>query len=284
MSRSFALPEYSARTLCPEYSRPQNLYTMAQFRPPTIRISEYSNARFHKSSSRKPTGAMTIIALASNDRKFARELRLQLIGWGYRPWMADPEEPLFDQLRERGADLLIVDFTSASDDPNATVRALKASSELKHTPIVALVDARETVTLDFSIGLEDFLVRSDSFEELHTRIRFVLWRLSKLDSDDIIRAGALTMNLASYQVTVSGEQLYLTYKEFELLRFLMTHRGRVFSRDALLRHVWGEEYLGGTRTVDVHIRRLRAKVGPQFDELIQTVRNVGYKMIKDSKS
>ncbi len=227
---------------------------------------------------------MTIIALASSDRKFARELRLQLIGWGYRPWMADPEEPLMDQLQERGADLLILDFTAALGDPESLVRTLKTNSEMKHIPVVALVEARETVALDFSIGLEDFLVKSDSFEELHTRIRFVLWRLSKLDSDDVIRAGALTMNLASYQVSVSGEQLYLTYKEFELLRFLMTHRGRVFSRDSLLRNVWGEEYLGGTRTVDVHIRRLRAKVGPQFDELIQTVRNVGYKMIKESKN
>ena len=227
---------------------------------------------------------MTIISLASNDRKFARELRLQLVGWGYRPWMADPEEPLFEQLQDRGADLLILDFTSSLGEPTSTIRALKAASEMKHIPVVALVEARDTVDLDFSIGLEDFLVKTDSFEELHTRIRFVLWRLSKLDSEDTIRAGALTMNLASYQVTVGGEHLYLTYKEFELLRFLMTHRGRVFSRDALLRHVWGEEYLGGTRTVDVHIRRLRAKVGPQFDELIQTVRNVGYKMIKDNKS
>lgn len=227
---------------------------------------------------------MTIISLASTDRKFARELRLQLVGWGYRPWMSDPEEPLYEQLMDRGADLLILDFTSSNSDPVSTVRALKATADMKHTPIVALVEAREAPELDFSIGLEDFLVKSDSFDELHTRIRFVLWRLSKLDSEDTIRAGALTMNLASYQVAVSGEQLYLTYKEFELLRFLMTHRGRVFSRDALLRHVWGEEYLGGTRTVDVHIRRLRAKVGPQFDELIQTVRNVGYKMIKDNKS
>jgi DNA-binding response OmpR family regulator len=227
---------------------------------------------------------MTIIALASTDRKFARELRLQLVGWGFRPWLADPEEPLFEQLLDRGADLLILDFTSANSDPVSTVRALKRAADMKHTPVVALVEARETVDLDFSIGLEDFLVKSDTFEELHTRIRFVLWRLSKLDSEDTIRAGALTMNLASYQVSVSGEALYLTYKEFELLRFLMTHRGRVFSRDALLRHVWGEEYLGGTRTVDVHIRRLRAKVGPQFDELIQTVRNVGYKMIKENKN
>jgi DNA-binding response OmpR family regulator len=226
---------------------------------------------------------MINVALASADRKFIRELRLQLVGWGYRPWMADPEEPFFDQIQDRGADLIIYDFTSSLADPVSAVRTLIANRELKHIPIVALVDARETVSLDFSIGLEDFLVRTDSFDELNTRIRFVLWRLSKVDSKDTIKAGSLIMNLASYSVALKGESLDLTYKEFELLRFLLTHRGRVFSRDALLRHVWGEEYLGGTRTVDVHIRRLRAKIGPVFDELIQTVRNVGYKMIEENK-
>ncbi|MBV9470939.1 MAG: response regulator transcription factor [Abitibacteriaceae bacterium] len=226
---------------------------------------------------------MINVALVSSDRKFVRELRLQLVGWGYRPWMADPEEPVVEQLQERGADLPLLDFTSPPVDATSTVRSLKGNVELKHIPVVAIVDARDAVTLDFAIGLEDFLVKSDSFEELNTRIRFVLWRLSKVDSKDTIKAGALVMNLGSYQAWVRGEQLELTYKEFELLRFLLTHRGRVFSRDALLRHVWGEEYLGGTRTVDVHIRRLRAKIGPQFDELIQTVRNVGYKMIEENK-
>lgn len=227
---------------------------------------------------------MINVALVSADRKFVRELRLQLVGWGYRPWMADPEEPVFEQLQERGADLLLLDFTSQVVDSTSTVRSLKGNAELKHIPVVAIVDPRDAVNLDFGIGLEDFLVKSDSFEELNTRIRFVLWRLSKVDSKDTIKAGALVMNLASYQAWVRNEQLELTYKEFELLRFLLTHRGRVFSRDALLRHVWGEEYLGGTRTVDVHIRRLRAKIGPQFDELIQTVRNVGYKMIEENKN
>lgn len=226
---------------------------------------------------------MINVALASADRKYARELRLQLVGWGYRPWMADPEEPFFNQIEERGADLIIFDFTASTSDPISAVRSIKNHRELKHIPVVALVDVRDSVNLDFSIGLEDFLVRTDSFEELSTRIRFVLWRLSKVDSKDTIKAGSLVMNLGSYSVALKGESLDLTYKEFELLRFLMTHRGRVFSRDALLRHVWGEEYLGGTRTVDVHIRRLRAKIGPQFDELIQTVRNVGYKMVEENK-
>lgn len=227
---------------------------------------------------------MINIGIASADRKFSRELRLQLVGFGYRPWMADPEEPLLDQLQDRGADLLLLDFTAAPGDAESMVRQIKKNSELKHMAIVALVDARETAALDFSVGFEDFLVKSDSFEELETRIKFVLWRLSKVDSKDTVKAGALVMNLASYQVSVSGQKVELTYKEYELLRFLLTHRGRVFSRDALLRHVWGEEYFGGTRTVDVHIRRLRAKIGTEFDELIQTVRNVGYKFIEENKA
>jgi len=231
---------------------------------------------------------MNIIAIASGERKFARELRLQLVGWGFRPWSADPEEPLLPQLQGRGADIILLDFSNSIGDAGKITRALKAAPETKHTPIIALTETREIALLDFSIGLDDFWIKSNVFEslnfdELQARIRFVLWRLSKLDSEDVIRAGDLTMNLASYQVAVGGEPIYLTYKEFELLRFLMTHRGRVFSRDGLLRHVWGEEYLGGTRTVDVHIRRLRAKIGPQFDELIQTVRNVGYRMIKEIK-
>jgi DNA-binding response OmpR family regulator len=227
---------------------------------------------------------MINVALASADRKFSRELRLQLVGCGYRPWMADPEEPLIEQLQDRGADLLLLDFTAQPQDVESLVRSIKRDNEMKHMAVVALVDVRDAASLDFSIGLEDFLVKSDSFEELETRIKFVLWRLSKVDSKDTVKAGALTMNLASYQVSVKGQKIELTYKEYELLRFLLTHRGRVFSRDALLRHVWGEEYLGGTRTVDVHIRRLRAKIGTEFDELIQTVRNVGYKFIEENKA
>jgi len=91
------------------------------------------------------------------------------------------------------------------------------------------------------------------------------------------------MDLSRHTVTDNGVEVKLTAKEFLLLQYLLQHRGRVLSRDLLLTDVWGYHYTGGTRTVDVHIRRLRAKIGPQFDELIQTVRNVGYKMIEENK-
>jgi DNA-binding response OmpR family regulator len=92
-----------------------------------------------------------------------------------------------------------------------------------------------------------------------------------------VKIGDMVINVANYQVTVNGQPIELTYKEYELLKFLATHRGRVYSREVLLERVWGEEYFGGTRTVDVHIRRLRAKLPHPTTNMIETVRNVGYR-------
>jgi DNA-binding response OmpR family regulator len=94
-----------------------------------------------------------------------------------------------------------------------------------------------------------------------------------------IKAGELLINEATYSAKLRGRTLDLTFKEFELLKFLAQHPGRVFSRDQLLREVWGYDYFGGTRTVDVHVRRLRAKLGPENENLIGTVRNVGYRYV-----
>jgi DNA-binding response OmpR family regulator len=93
----------------------------------------------------------------------------------------------------------------------------------------------------------------------------------------VIRLGVLAIDADTYRVTVAGRPLDLTFKEFELLRFLAQHPGRVFTRPSLLREVWGYDFYGGTRTVDVHVRRLRAKLGPEHEHLIETVRSVGYR-------
>ncbi|MBI3615651.1 MAG: response regulator transcription factor [Candidatus Omnitrophica bacterium] len=129
-------------------------------------------------------------------------------------------------------------------------------------------------------GLEDFLLAPADPEFLETRVKFLLKRLNHLGPGTGIRVGALNLDVDRYEVTLDGEPLELTYKEFELLKFLATHTGRVFSRDQLLNQVWGYDFIGGTRTVDVHIRRLRAKLGPKYASLIATVRNVGYKFLE----
>ena len=122
----------------------------------------------------------------------------------------------------------------------------------------------------------DFVVHGASSEECAARIRQLLWPGNESSTSDFIVVDTMSINLATYQVKVNGEPLDLTYLEYALLAFLVTHPGRTYSRDALLRRVWGFDYYGGSRTVDVHVRRVRAKLGPELAQRLETVRGVGY--------
>lgn len=122
----------------------------------------------------------------------------------------------------------------------------------------------------------DFLVRGSSLQECRLRSARLLWpNVEQADADRII-VDSMVINLATYQVSVAGEPLDFTYLEYALLSFLASHPGRTYSRDTLLRRVWGFDYFGGSRTVDVHVRRIRAKLGPDLAQHIGTVRGVGY--------
>ena len=122
----------------------------------------------------------------------------------------------------------------------------------------------------------DFVVSGASPGECAARIRQLLWPGNEATATDFVAVDNMTINLATYQVKVAGEPLDLTYLEYALLAFLATHPGRTYSRDALLRRVWGFDYYGGSRTVDVHVRRVRAKLGPELAQRLETVRGVGY--------
>ena len=122
----------------------------------------------------------------------------------------------------------------------------------------------------------DFVVHDASADECSVRIRQLLWPGNESSLSDYIAVDNMTINLATYQVKVNGEPLDFTYLEYALLSFLVTHPGRTYSRDALLRRVWGFDYYGGSRTVDVHVRRVRAKLGPELAQHLETVRGVGY--------
>ncbi|WP_156253105.1 winged helix-turn-helix transcriptional regulator [Pseudactinotalea terrae] len=128
-------------------------------------------------------------------------------------------------------------------------------------------------------GIDDVVLADAGPAEVDARIRLVLdrGRLAPEDDSEEIDAGELHIDSGGYTARLRGEALDLTYKEFELLKFLSQHPGRVFTRAQLLQDVWGYDYFGGTRTVDVHVRRLRAKLGPEHDSMIGTVRNVGYR-------
>jgi len=161
--------------------------------------------------------------------------------------------------------------------------AMTVCRQLRHRerpiePIILLVEHYQLDELTFREDLfEDFVVGPFNVSELATRLRHRLRRAGNESVAPRVAHGELMMNLETYQATIAGRALDLTYMEYELLRFLATNPNRVFSRETLLSRVWGYEYYGGARTVDVHVRRLRAKLGEEYAHLIATVRSVGYK-------
>ena len=137
--------------------------------------------------------------------------------------------------------------------------------------------ADQLPAIDPTWPADDFAILPLAADELKLRLRRAIFRKTGADSANVLRSEDLVVDLANYKVFVADQPVSLTFKEFELLRFLMTNRGKVFTREALLNRVWGYEYFGGARTVDVHIRRLRAKIETGPTVFIETVRNVGYR-------
>ena len=159
----------------------------------------------------------------------------------------------------------------------ALCRALR-KREQPLQPLVLVVDHRQLADLDLREDLfDDLVVLPLRPGELTARLKLAFWRVGRGTRPELIEYGPLALNLETYQAAVSGKPLDLTYMEYELLKFLATHPGKVFTREVLLSRVWGYEYYGGARTVDVHIRRLRAKLGEEHAHLISTVRSVGYR-------
>jgi DNA-binding response OmpR family regulator len=159
-------------------------------------------------------------------------------------------------------------------------RAIR-QKETARAPILIIVEDDQLPLLEVrEESFDDFVVAPVSPAELDARIGHLLFRTGRGKQHDIIVYGPLALNLETYQAVVAGRPLDLTFMEYELLRFLAAHPGNVFTREVLLSRVWGYEYFGGARTVDVHIRRLRAKLGEEHAHLIDTVRSVGYRFGK----
>jgi DNA-binding response OmpR family regulator len=146
-------------------------------------------------------------------------------------------------------------------------------------PLLLIVARHEIAELKLRNDLfDDFCVAPLHPGELPARVEHLFWRTGQPIDQEMVEHGPLVLNLETYQAGIAGRALDLTYMEYQLLRFLATHPGKVFTRETLLNRVWGYEYYGGARTVDVHVRRLRAKLGEEHAHLIQTVRSVGYRL------
>lgn len=148
---------------------------------------------------------------------------------------------------------------------------------LTNLPILALLTKDHLENLDLLTEIDDFVLEPWQPEEIAARARRMVLKTRGIDGEEHIRNGDLLIDLAGCEVFLRGRRLDLTFREYELLKFLATSRGRVFTRDVLLDRVWGYDYFGGDRTVDVHVRRLRSKLEDTNQEFIETVRNIGYR-------
>jgi two-component system, OmpR family, alkaline phosphatase synthesis response regulator PhoP len=168
----------------------------------------------------------------------------------------------------------------ADADPEAGYALCRAvrKRDVPLEPLLLLVSGAQLGDLELRDDLfDDFCLAPFHPAELEARLKHLFWRTGRGTRPELIEYGALMLNLETYQAAIDGRPLDLTYMEYELLKFLAAHPGRVFTRETLLARVWGYEYYGGARTVDVHIRRLRAKLGEEHANLISTVRSVGYR-------
>ncbi|AUI62338.1 response regulator transcription factor [Amycolatopsis sp. BJA-103] len=182
-------------------------------------------------------------------------------------------------------DVIVLDARSDLASAKSLCRLLKGAGEDEaSTPIVAVVGEGGLVAVSAEWRTDDILLPTAGPAEVDARLRLVTTRdgaASQVDAE--LRVGELVIDEATYTAKLRKRTLELTYKEFELLKYLAQHAGRVFTRAQLLQEVWGYDFFGGTRTVDVHVRRLRAKLGPEHEQMIGTVRNVGYKFERPSK-
>jgi DNA-binding response OmpR family regulator len=176
-------------------------------------------------------------------------------------------------------DAILVDARRDLVQARRVLMALDSSGN--SIPVIAIVTDGGWAAVSADWGADDLLLHTAGPAEVEARLRLAIGRRTQSASQvpDEINSGGLVVNESTYSARIHGRSLDLTFKEFELLKFLAQHPGRVFTRAQLLQEVWGYDYFGGTRTVDVHVRRLRAKLGAENEALIGTVRNVGYRFV-----
>ncbi|GAB3129551.1 response regulator transcription factor [Tsukamurella serpentis] len=221
---------------------------------------------------------MDLILLTSDSDPDRVLPALSLLAHAVRPLPAD----VSSLLEVGSADVALVDARTDLVAARGLCRLLGTTGG-GQIPVVAVLTEGGLVAASADWGLDDFLLPAIGPAEIDARLRLVVARHSGGGEDEVadkITLGELLIDEGTYTARLRGKPLDLTYKEFELLKFLAQNVGRVFTRAQLLQEVWGYDFFGGTRTVDVHVRRLRAKLGAEHESMIGTVRNVGYKAVR----
>jgi DNA-binding response OmpR family regulator len=171
---------------------------------------------------------------------------------------------------------MLLDTDEATIGSEAWEQAQRIRQE-RQIPLIAIVSREKLNGLDSSTSIDDFVIKPWEATEVITRIKRILRQKESIESEEMLRCNDLVIDLSKYEVSLGGKPIILTFKEYQLLKFLASNKGKVFTREALLNKVWGWDYYGGDRTVDVHIRRLRSKIEDKEHSFIETIRNIGYK-------
>lgn len=224
---------------------------------------------------------MRRIFIIAEDCDKVKRLTLGLAQSGFACSVAAKEDELLKQATDQSPDVVLITLDGRSGDATRLEYARKIRQE-KRLPLIALIDKPALASASTSPDIDDFIVEPTDINELVVRINRLLHCSSGAEQTESVRFDDMVIDLARCEVSIKGKPVQLAFKEYELLRFLASNRGRVFSRDAILNRVWGYDYYGGDRTVDVHIRRLRSKIEESSDQTyIETVRNIGYRFKAD---
>jgi two-component system alkaline phosphatase synthesis response regulator PhoP len=222
---------------------------------------------------REPSYTVGIVGLA--DRPAPEVLRLvEREGLAYQ--VVSDDDRAVDMANTADIHVMLLDLTEVSR-PSAEAASLDSVG--RQLPLIVLLAKEQMPIAEVRLDVDDVIICPWSPGELTFRVRRLVERSQQMPADapGVIRGGDLVIDTHRYDVFVAGKPVLLTFKEYELLKLLASHPGRVFSREALLEQVWGYEYFGGTRTVDVHVRRLRSKIDDADHTFIDTVWNVGYR-------
>jgi two-component system, OmpR family, alkaline phosphatase synthesis response regulator PhoP len=222
------------------------------------------------------------ILVAEDDRDIAELIAHYLQKSGWEPHLVTAGDEALAYTRTHVVDVVILDVMLPGLSGLEVCRALRADRTTAAVPIIMLTARAEEAdrVIGLEIGADDYISKPFSPNELVARVRALLRRSRRHEPDEpTLRFGPIVMDLSRHTVSSGGRDVKLTAKEFMLLQYLLEHRGRVLSRDLLLGDVWGYRYTGGTRTVDVHVRRLREKLPVLVDSLV-TVKQFGYKLVE----
>jgi DNA-binding response OmpR family regulator len=219
---------------------------------------------------------MLRLLIIARESEILTELKEGLVQNGFACSVTSSDNEIMEQVSRQSPDLVLVEINGylAGSGILEFIRRIKQESS---TPVIALVGREMLDSINGHHDLDDFLTSPYGIKELVLRINRLISRTGEIESNEPIRCAGLMIDLARCEVTVDGRPVELTFKEYELLKYLAGSKGRVHTRETLLNRVWGYDYYGGDRTVDVHIRRLRSKIEDSRHSYIETVRNIGYR-------